>query len=166
MKKEHKPTLADSIPNEDCYTIEDLMDDFQLSSQRTRQIIDKALNEKLVQRLIKVDGRRNLYAPQMVEQLKSAVESGKLGKFNRKRTGPSLSKASMVINVPIFDPSIAELLIKKFGSIEVVAKFAKTQLEESVKSILARQTEIKERYEKELQELMEHSTTFSPEVSL
>lgn len=159
MKKEHKPTLADAIPNEECFTIEDLMEEFQLSSQRTRQVIDKALKEKIVQRLIKVDGRRNLYAPQMVEQLKAAAESGKLGKFNRKRTTNNLKSAALVITVPIFDSGIADLLMKKFGSQEVIAKFAKTTLEASVKDILARKREIQEKYEKELAELMNHSTT-------
>lgn len=148
-------TLADSIKNEDCYEIEDLAEEFGVGTLRMRQILAKALDSKAVPKLIKKDGRRILYAPQMVEALRAAKEKGLLGKFNKSRHPViSTKNAKLIITVPIFDEEIAEMLKSRYKNEAGMVKFLQTQLFSNVNPILAKKRELKERYEQELQELM------------
>lgn len=147
-------TLADAIPNEECFTIEDLAEEFDLSTLRVRQIIDKAIKGKHVQNLVKKEGRRVLYAPQMVEQLKSAVDRGLLGKFRKKNPVTALKYAKLVLQVPIFDEEISTLVKRKFESDENIVKFLQDQLSQSVKPILAKKRELEARFDKEMQQLL------------
>lgn len=147
-------TLADSIPNEDCYTIDDLSEEFGLGIARMRQIITKAIKEKIVPNVSKKDGRTILYAPQMVEALKIAKQKGLLGKFSKKSNVIATKHAELVISVPIFDSEIAVMLKKKFENEAGISKYLKSKLEESVKPIMIKRREIQERYEKELQALL------------
>lgn len=157
-----KSTLADSIPDDKCFTIDDLAAEFKLGPQRTRQIIEKALKDKLVPRLIKTKGRQNLYTPQMIDALKDAMNKGKLGKF-QNRGSKTLSKSSLkhaelIVTVPIFDEEIATLLKKKFQTEDGISKYLKLQLEETVKPILAKKRELQERYEREMSDLLRETT--------
>lgn len=161
MTKKGKSTIADSIPNDACWTIEEIADDFGLSHLRTRQVVDQAIQKQLVQNLTKKEGRRILYAPQMVEQLQNAKEKGILGKFNKKREkGSSMKDAKLVLNVAIFDSEIAELLLRKFQSEDAIIKHVKDGLEASVKTVLAKKKELAEKYERAMQELLSNSSTF------
>src|SRR6185436_16075215 len=119
-------TIADSIPNDKCLTIDDMASEFNLGTLRMRQVIEKAIKGKHIQSLTKKDGRRVLYAPQMVDQLRKAIEAGKLGKFNAKRSPvTSLKHAQFVLTVPIFDEDIAKLLMAKFGGTDKRKTFLK-----------------------------------------
>lgn len=152
--------ISDSIPDADCLSIEDLALEFNLKTQRMRQVVDKAVKERIIPNLIKVKGRKNLYPPQFVEQLKLAVDAGKLGKFNKRTSKSAMKYADLVIQVPIFDKEIAFMLRKKFKDEEGITKFLQNQAAESVKPIMAKKRELQERYENELQKLL-HSTDFA-----
>lgn len=152
-------TIADSIPNDKCLTIDDVATEFNLGNLRMRQIIEKAIKSKYIQSLTKKDGRRILYAPQMVDQLRKTIESGKLGKFNAKRSVvSSLKHAQFVLTVPIFDEDIGKLLITKFGSTDKMNDYLKSILEDTVKPILAKKRELMEKYERELAELVKENS--------
>lgn len=154
---EPRPTLADAIPSEDCFTIEDLAEEFGVGPLRMRQIIDKAVKSGYTQTLIKKEGRKFLYAPQMVEQIRKAVDAGKLGKFRKKSLATVMKHAELVVNVPIFDKEIARLLKTKFKTEEEIAKFLKNKLEDSIKPFLAKRRELEAKYEKEMAELLQDS---------
>lgn len=153
IKGDFMATLADAIPNDECFGIEDLAEEFGVGTLRMRQVLQKALSGKIVPNLSKKDGRKILYAPQMVEALKDARDKGKLGKFNKKSGIVSTKHAQLVVSVPIFDPEIANLLKSKFENEAGMSKFLKNMLETSVKSIMGKKREIQERYERELEKL-------------
>lgn len=146
-------SLADSIPNEDCLTIEDIAQEFGLSTLRTRQVVDTAVKGKIVPKLFKKDGRRILYTPQMMEMLRKAKEDGKLGKFRNKQSARVLKNATLVINVPIFDQDIANLLKNRFPNEAAMSNYLQHQLEASVKNILAKKQQLEAKYQEELKKL-------------
>lgn len=150
--------LIDSFKDEDWLTIDDVATEVDLSVLRTRQVVTKALDEKLIQKLTKKDGVRVLYARMMIDQLKRVMDAGKLGRFNKKRKLASSTKhAQLVVTVPIFDEDIAKLLKTKFNDEDGINRFVKAKLEESVKPILAKKRELEERYEREMKALFQAS---------
>lgn len=161
MKEDRKVTLADSIPNEDCYTIDDVASEFGLSTLRMRQVLDKAFKEQIVPKLIKKDGRRVLYAPDLVKNLLAARERGVLGKFNKRSPEVSLKHAKMIIQVPIFDEDIVKLLKSKFQDETQIAKFLQTKVEETVKPFLAKKKQLELEFEQKMEKLMRE-----PELSM
>lgn len=164
--KEPKATLADSIPDSQCLTIEDIAEELGLSTIRTRQVVDKAFKEKLVQKLIKKNGRRILFAPQMVAQLMKAVESGKLGRFNKKRDSKSsLKLAAMTFTIPVFDKEIARLLVAKFKSEQAIGNFLKNKLEETVKPQMSALQKLEEEYQLKKQQLLSEGIQ-SPDLEI
>lgn len=156
--------LIDSIPNDECLTIDDIAEEFGTGPLRARQIVEKAIKSGNVPRLVKKDGRRYLYAPQMMEALRKAKDKGLLGKFRNKSPKAKLKNALMVIPVPIFDEDIKDLLMKKFQNEEAIAKYAKNLVEGSVKPYLAKKKQLQEQLERELHAMFTNGQ--SPDLSM
>lgn len=152
--KEQKKTLADLIPNEECFAIEDVAEKFGLKVFRMRQVLDKAFKEQIVPKLIKRDGRKILYTPELVKNLLDAKERGILGKFNTRSTSASLKYAKIIIKVPIFDEEIFKLLINKFENEDKISKFLQTKVEETVKPFLAKKRQLEQEFQQKMQSLM------------
>lgn len=149
--------LADSIPNEDCYSLKDVAAELGLGTQRAAQLIKQAIDARKVQKLMKKDGVKILYAPQMVDQLKKIYQNGEITK-PRQRKGLGLSSAlkhaELVITVPVFDKDEAKLLINKFGTEDNIKKYVQEKLSEIYKPVKAQLAEIEARHKQEIEAIL------------
>lgn len=147
--------LADAVPDESCFTIDELAGELGVSVQRTRQILAKVKEEKMIPWLVKKSGLTNLYTPDFVNKLIDVYASGRLGKPRKRDTEKAMAKnAKLLIQVPVYDEQGAAILQKKFGSNEEIQKFLKEKLEEAYKPTLKKINELKAKQQRELEEAM------------
>lgn len=149
-----KTSVADRIPDEDCYTVQMIADEIGLGIQRTRQIIDAALDKRITVNISKKRGAKILYAPQMAQKIIKAYNEGQLG-IVRRRDGSKVNKkaAKLLIEVPIYDENIANILTKKFGTEKAMSDYLKDHLEDEAKPVLARLQELEEKAQREREAL-------------
>lgn len=149
-------TVADRIPDDQCYTIKEFADELGLGPQRTKQLIDRAVELKLVQPLIKSGGKGlpSLYAPQMVDGVKEAFLSGKLGKVRKTHGKVNRKNAALVIEVPVYDREVAELLQKMLNGPDGIQTYLRQKLDEVVKPAQSKLNALKKQYESEMEQLL------------
>lgn len=146
-------SIADNIKDSDCLDIEELCSEVGVGVQRMRQILAKAKKSGKVQWVVKKNGQKFLYTPQFVEQLMAFINKGGAGK-PRGKTAKSFSTAQLVVQVPVFDTEVANLLKRKFKTENDMSKFLQDRLEETVRPALTAIQKLKERHAKELQAAM------------
>lgn len=164
MSKEIKNRLADAFRNEDCWTVDMLAKDMGLLPQRARALAKEAIKTKKLQNLLKREGTRVLYPEPFVKKLIQLYEAGELGTPRRRKDAAvnksDLKSAKAVIQVPLFDSEITDVLLSRFGNeakikdflldklFEVANQFlaplkdAKKQIEEAQRAYEAKKTEI------------------------
>ncbi len=123
--------LSDAFPSEDCYTIDEVSKKLGLKLARTRQLLRKSIQRRLVQNLSKREGVRVLYPEPMVKQLENAYNTGGLvqRKFARKNNQPvRVVGAELVLSVPVFDEAQKDILLTHFGSESKIVEFLKDKM--------------------------------------
>lgn len=149
--------LAESIPDEDCSSIQELAADLGLGAQRTRQLIDKAIKARKLQNLSKKRGAKILYAPQMVEAIKRLYADGAIVKPRRKQgvSKSAINRAEIVIQVPIFDKEVAQILLGKFGGQDKIADYLRGKLDEAYKPDLKALKDLEAEFEKRKKSILQ-----------
>ncbi len=140
--------VADSFSNEDCYTIEAVAKELGLKPIRARQLIKEAIDKRLVQNLTKKDGVRLLFPEPMIKQLKKVYENGTLVKPRRRKmtVESTLRHAELLLQVPIFDRDMANILLERFGTNEELVKYLTEQLFSIYKPVLNKLKELETEY--------------------
>lgn len=145
--------ITDNIRNEDCLDIKELSDEMGVKVQRMRQILALVRKTKAFPYLTKKDGSRDLYPPQFVESLRKFREKGGAGKI-RNKGGKSFKTSLLLIEVPVFDKEIADLLKHRFKSADEMRIYLQAKLEDTVKPKLSKLRQLENEFEKEKQKLM------------
>lgn len=147
-------TLADNYKTEDCYDIKDLASEMNVKVQQANHILDRALSNKLVPKLIKIVGKKRYFAPPMAEAIIKLRSEGKLGDVRNKSEALKIKNAKLVIEVPVFDTEIAELLKAGFSSSQEMVSLLQDHLEGLVKPLLAdkkrEELELNKRFQEKL----------------
>lgn len=147
-------TVADSISDEECSTIEELAKELGVSVQRARQLVAKAFGEKWIPKQIKIVGKQHLYTSEVVRKFKEMHAAGRFG-TPRKRDKSVVEKdAVLVVKVPIYDKQVAEFLLRKFKTMEEIQKFLRIQLENTYRPAMKKLEELRGRHQRELEEAM------------
>jgi len=138
--------VSDQYPNDECYTIEDIVKEVNLHPIRTRQLLKIAIEKRAVINLSKKEGVRVLYPEPMAKKFIELYKSGGLTKGGAgKRGRPSKSasdarrdkNALMFIKIPIFDAKIRDVLIQQFKTEEGVVKHFTEKMFELTKPIVS-----------------------------
>ncbi len=158
-------TIADSIPTEDCYSKKELAEEFGLSFGQMDKLVKKAIKERLVQNLTKKVGLKYYYAPQMVEKLKELRANGKLGEVRNRSKASIERNAKLLLQVPVYDEDIVEVLRQAFGTDQNIVKFLTDYLIGTVEPILVKKKQLEEQSSKQIaKELQEKFNVYRQSV--
>lgn len=156
-----KGKLSDAFKNEDCYTIEEMSKEIGVTPIRTRQLLTESLKRRLIQNLSKKEGVRVLYPEPMVKRMVEIYESGKIAKPRKNRTTQTVASitknAKMLLEVPVFDESIKDILLKQFGSQDKIIEHLKTSLTSVAKPVLKALNDLEREYDTKRRQIMQHS---------
>lgn len=149
--------VADSFPNEDCSSIQDIAAELGLGQQRARQVIEKLIKARKVQNLTKKDGAKILYAPPMVKSIIEHYNSGAVVKPRRRKGAlrSALGRAELVIQVPVFDKEVSQILMNQFGTEEAISKYLRDKLDEVYKPKLSKLKELEAEFEANKRRLLQ-----------
>lgn len=146
--------------------LDEVADQLDISPSGTYQSILKLTKEKKLPKnplFVGKRGKKTVYSPQFLERL-VALRGGKSPTAATAATAAtkppksvdSVKHAVFLIQVPVFDQQVADLLAKKFGenTEAEVSKYLRDKLIEIVKPALSKIEELKFRHAAEMEEIM------------
>ena len=151
--------VGPEVITQDWYTFEEFAAELKVTASNLRQYLRNGLIKKRFAKPTRSQCQsdptntvRNLYSPEYVEIIKRTREGVRRGRKQGSRS--ATQHAVVMVNVPVFDATIAELLLKKFGGDAEIERFLRDTLTESVRPALQRIEDLKQRHEREMQDAL------------